>query len=182
MKSKISLGSFKENPRIDFGTCRGEAEPWGGNPPRVSTPPTAREGAMVDVDHLVVLTGGPGSGKTTLLRHLAAAGYPVAAEGGRAIIRDRAARDPASLGEQWLQWDLRSYHGARALRSTRAVFFDHAIPCLAGYWLRLGRAVPAAVLRAAAAPPYRPPVFLAPPRRASHRHHQERLHTFPEAR
>ncbi|MGI5238957.1 AAA family ATPase [Dactylosporangium sp. CA-139066] len=135
---------------------------------------------MADIDDLVVLTGGPGSGKTTLLRHLAAAGFPVADEGGRAIIR-AGVREPALLGELWLRWGLRSYRWARALPAPGPVFFDHAIPCLPGYWLRLGRPVPAHVLRAAATRPYRRVVFVAPPWRAIYRTDAERRNGFEEA-
>jgi predicted ATPase len=135
---------------------------------------------MVDADRLVVLTGGPGTGKTTLLRHLAASGFPVAAEGGRALIRG-GVRESARLGELWLQWDLRSYRWARARPPAGPVFFDHAVPCLAGFWLRLGRAVPSAVLRAAAALRYRRTVFVAPPWPAIYRTDDERRAGFAEA-
>lgn len=113
-------------------------------------------------DRFVVLTGGPGGGKSTLLAALAARGYAVTTEAGRALVRAGARDgDPVAFAEAVLEWERASY--AWALERDGLVFFDRGMPDVAGSWLALGRAVPPHVEAAIAACPYRSPVFVAPP-------------------
>lgn len=140
-------------------------------------------------DRLVALTGGPGSVKTTLVERLVAAGFHAAPEGGRAIIRDQVAigghglpwDDAALFAEFMLQWELRSYRWAQRLPPPGPVFFDHALPCLLGYWLLLGRPVPAHVEAAVAAFPYHQMIFVAPPWEAIYCNDGERKQSFDQA-
>ncbi|GAA4833291.1 AAA family ATPase [Saccharopolyspora rosea] len=120
------------------------------------------------MDRFVVITGGPGSGKTTLVDHLARAGHTTRPEAGRAIITDQLAiggralpwADTGLFAELMLGWELRSHRQARQCAST--VFFDRAIPDVAGYLRLLGRPVPDHVHTAARTHRYRTEVFVAP--------------------
>lgn len=125
---------------------------------------------MTTVHHdLIVITGGPGAGKTALIDLLRDNGFTTTPEAGRAIIQDQSTiggpglpwGDTALFAELMLSWDIRSYRWA--LRQTGPVFFDHAVPCVAGYLRLLGREVPEHIEAAVAAFPYRPQVFIAPP-------------------
>jgi predicted ATPase len=138
-------------------------------------------------EELIVITGGPGAGKTTLVDHLSRAGFAVMPEAGRAIIQEQTAiggpglpwLDPVLFAELMLSWEMRSYRAARV--RTGPVFFDHAIPCVAGYLRLLGREVPAHVDAAVAAFPYRRRVFVAPPWPEIYRTDEERRQTLEEA-
>lgn len=141
-------------------------------------------------DHhdLVVVTGGPGSGKTTLIDLLRDHGFATAPEAGRAIIQHQRRiggtglpwRDPVLFAELMLSWDIRSYDWARTRPGP--VFFDHAVPCVAGYFTLLGKRVPEHVEAAVAAFRYRPTVFLAPPWPEIYRTDAERDQSPSEAR
>ncbi|WP_329242738.1 AAA family ATPase [Actinoallomurus sp. NBC_01490] len=136
---------------------------------------------------LIAITGGPGSGKTTLVELLRANGFAAAPEAGRAIIQDQSAIGGAGLpwsdttlfAELMLSWEIRSYRWA--LTRTGPVFFDHAVPCVAGYLRLLGRDVPDHVEAAVAAFPYRPQVFIAPPWPEIYRTDEERRQSWDEA-
>lgn len=138
-------------------------------------------------ERLFVVTGGPGAGKTTLLAALAAAGHAVAAEAGRAIIRDQIAidgpalpwRDRALFAELMLSFDLRAYGEAPA--SASAVFFDRGVPDSIGYLRSCGLAVPAHFDRASRAFRYACIVFVAPPWRDIYVQDAERRQGFAEA-
>ena len=116
-----------------------------------------------------VVTGGPGSGKTTLIEALARAGFAVAAEAGRAVIREQQANgghalpslDPLAFAAAMLAHDLASYDAHRD--AAGPVFFDRGIPDVVGYLRLEGVAVPAEMLRAARAKRYRRRVFVCPP-------------------
>lgn len=136
---------------------------------------------------LFVVTGGPGAGKTTLLAALAAAGHVIAAEAGRAIIRDQLAidgpalpwRDRALFAELMLNFDLRSHGEARA--GTAPVFFDRGVPDSIGYLRLCGLPVPEHIDRAARAFRYARTVFVAPPWHEIYAQDAERKQDFAEA-
>jgi predicted ATPase len=134
---------------------------------------------------LVVITGGPGSGKTTLVDLLRESGFATAPEAGRAIIQTQRRiggpwLDPLLFAELMLSWDIRSYDWA--LGRPGPVFFDHAVPCVAGYLDLVGKDVPEHVEAAVAAFPYRPAVFVAPPWPEIYRTDEERDQSPAEAR
>lgn len=133
---------------------------------------------------LVVITGGPGSGKTTLIEAFAAAGYAVAAEAGRAIIRDHTAidgpalpnRDPVLFRELVLAADMRAHTDAQ--QRAELVFFDRSVVDAAGM---PPRPIPAHVHRAAQLLRYHPTIFIAPPWPEIYAHDSERRQTLQEA-
>ncbi|MBB4908112.1 AAA family ATPase [Actinophytocola algeriensis] len=131
-----------------------------------------------------VVTGGPGAGKTTLLNALAARGFPVQPEAGRAIIQAQQAiggtalhtGDTALFAELMLMWDIRNHQEAPA----GTVFFDRGVTDLVGYHLLLGREVPPHVARAAEVFRY-DTVFVAPPWPEIYTTDAERGQDFAEA-
>jgi predicted ATPase len=138
-------------------------------------------------DNLFAITGGPGAGKTTLIEALAAAGYATAPEAGRAIIIDQAAigraglpaRDPDLFAELMLSWDIRSYRWAQ--NQSGPVFFDHAVPGMAGYYRLVGRPVPPHVTAAIRTFRFNRYSFVAPPWPEIYRTDSERKQTLDEA-
>ena len=118
-------------------------------------------------DNFFVLTGGPGSGKSSVIQVLAARGYAVVGESGRAVIRQQVAAggdalpwaDRARFADRMLDRDLRAH--AAAPRD-RAVFFDRGVPDIAGYLALCGLPVPARLRRAADACRYADRVFVFP--------------------
>jgi predicted ATPase len=137
--------------------------------------------------NLIVITGGPGAGKTTLIDLLRDRGLCTAPEAGRAIIQDQTAiggralpwEDTDLFAELMLSWEIRSYRWA--LSRSGPVFFDHAVPCVAGYFRLLGREVPKHVDAAVAAFPYRREAFIAPPWPEIYRTDTERHQDWDEA-
>jgi predicted ATPase len=138
-----------------------------------------------DPDRFFVVTGGPGAGKTTLLEALRAAGYAVAPESARAVLRERSAlgvdgnRDHLLFAELCLHWDIRNYRDAQA--TTGPVFFDQAVPGWAAYLRARGVPVPAHLDVAASRFRYARTVFAAPPWREIFRTDDERTQTWGEA-
>jgi predicted ATPase len=136
---------------------------------------------------LIIVTGGPGTGKTTLIDHLRHAGFGASEEAGRAIVKDQTPigglalpwANPDLFDELVLAWGMRSYAAARDQGGT--VFFDHGIPCIAGYIRARGGMVPAHLDAAAARFRYDPLVFVAPPWREIYRRDNERWETFTQA-
>lgn len=132
------------------------------------------------MDRFHVLTGGPGGGKTTLLAALAARGYAVTSEAGRALVRAGADRsDPVAFAEAILEWETRSY--AWALDQPGTVLFDRGMPDVAGSWLAMGREVPPHVEATIAACRYAPTVLVAPPWREIYVTDAERDQTWETA-
>ena len=118
---------------------------------------------------LFVVTGGPGAGKTTLIDALARAGFVVAPEAGRRIIRERQASggralpwiDPLLFAEAMLDLDAAAYRSHTAVRAP--VFFDRGIPDIVGYLRLEGLPVPPHVVRAAQTLRYQRRAFICPP-------------------
>lgn len=116
----------------------------------------------------IVITGGPGSGKTTLIEALAAEGFEVEVEAGRAVIREQQAidgealpwADRAAFSEAMLDHDLAAH--ARRATATEPVFFDRGIPDVVGYLDLCDLPVPARIDAAARANRYRRTAFIAP--------------------
>ncbi len=141
----------------------------------------------MDHDRFVVITGGPGAGKTTLLGALAAAGYPVVPESGRAIIREQESiggignhrGDRLLYRELMLSRDLAGHTDAGLVAGP--VFFDRGIPDLIGYSRLIGASVPEHLHRAVAVYRYHRHVLLAPPWRAIYAADGERRQDFAEA-
>jgi len=133
------------------------------------------------------ITGGPGAGKTTLIDALRAAGYATAPEAGRAIVLDQKAigrRDlgstvPELFAELMLSWDMRSHRWAQT--QTGPVFFDHAVPCVAGFYRAIDRPVPPHVTAAVRLFRYARIAFVAPPWPEIYRTDDERHATFDQA-
>lgn len=131
----------------------------------------------------IIITGGPGAGKTTLINALAQAGFAVAPEAGRAIIRTQQENggralpwtDPLAFAEAMLAHDLASY----ADLGTQAgpVFFDRGIPDVVGYLRLEGLPVPDHMLEAARTQRYSGDVFICPPWRAIYSTDDERRQT-----
>lgn len=104
---------------------------------------------------LYVVTGGPGAGKTTLIEALAQVGFAVAAEAGRAVIKEQQAMggralpsvDPLAFARAMLARDLAAHDAHRT--ATAPVFFDRGIPDVVGYLRLEGLAVPDDVQSAA---------------------------------
>ncbi|MCM3921819.1 AAA family ATPase [Frankia sp. AiPs1] len=142
---------------------------------------------MSTPDDYVIITGGPGAGKSTLVDELQRRGFPGIPEAGRAILQDqiviggRARHEMDSLlfAEIMLSWDMRSHH--EATRQAGTVFCDRGIPDVVGYFLLLGRPIPAHVTAAAEKFRYHRRVFLAPPWPAIYTHDRERSQNFGEA-
>jgi predicted ATPase len=140
-----------------------------------------------DAERFFVITGGPGSGKTTLIDALARAGFPVAAEVGREIIREQMQIrgkalpwiDPVLFAETMLSREMQSHriHAARQ----EIVFFDRGVPDVAGYLHLLGHAVPDHVTRAMALFRYNRKIFICPPWPEIFRQDEERKQTMDEA-
>jgi predicted ATPase len=142
---------------------------------------------MSTYDDFVVITGGPGAGKSTLIAELRRSGFGCVEEAGRAIIRDQRAigghalhqAAPLLFAEVMLAWEMRSYR--QAARWDGPVFFDRAIPDIAGYHGLLGRPVPPHVSAAVELFRYHRRVFIAPPWPEIYTNDSERGQDFDEA-
>lgn len=81
--------------------------------------------------HRIVLTGGPGAGKTAILEALAQAGFYVAPDVARDIIRERLKAGlsrrpfPEEFGREMLKRDVFNYD--EATRRGRATFFERGV-------------------------------------------------------
>ncbi|KVA05242.1 AAA family ATPase [Burkholderia sp. AU19243] len=134
-----------------------------------------------------VVTGGPGSGKSSLVDALERGGFARSHEAGRGVIRDQMAidgpalpwRDRAAFAELMLNWEMRSYHLARAARGP--VFFDRGVPDVIGYLRLTGLPVPAHAEAAARRFRYHRRVFIAPPWPEIYAQDTERRQDFAEA-
>ena len=140
------------------------------------------------IDRLFVVTGGPGSGKTTLINALAACGFTVMPEAGRAIIQQQLAsggtalpwRDRLAFAELMLDWDLRSYQAALAVAGP--VIFDRGIPDVLGYLQLCKLSAPPHFEAAAHNHRYHRQVFIAPPWETIFTQDRERKQSMEEAR
>lgn len=122
----------------------------------------------MDGDGRIVVTGGPGSGKTTLVEALAAAGYAIEPEAGRAVILEQRAaggeglpwRDRGLFADLMLDRDIAAH--ARREGAEEPVFFDRGLPDVAGYLTLSGMVIPARIDTAARTLRYHDTVFIAP--------------------
>lgn len=138
-------------------------------------------------EQFFAITGGPGAGKTALIEALRAKGYPTAPEAGRSIVIDQksigrpdvADGAPELFAELMLSWDMRSHRWART--HAGPVFFDHAVPCVAGFYRVIDRPVPPHVTAAVRLFRYARIAFVAPPWPEIYRTDNERRATFEEA-
>ena len=124
-------------------------------------------------DRFIVITGGPGSGKSTLIASLARAGFAVAPESGRQIIKEQVAAGGSALpwaerrlfADAMLARDIETY---RSLETAAGlVFFDRGILDVLGYLTLCGLPVPPHMTAAAAHYRYHRRVFIAPRGRTS---------------
>jgi predicted ATPase len=128
----------------------------------------AGPGRLLPAAPYVVLTGGPGAGKTTLIAALARAGFAVAEEAGRRVIREQqAARgralpsvDPLAFARAMLAHDLASFDAHRTAQAP--VFFDRGIPDVVGYLRLEDLPVPEDIVQAAREHRYAR-AFICPP-------------------
>ena len=134
-----------------------------------------------------VLSGGPGAGKTTLLTALDQAGFAVAEEVSRQLIREQVA-----LGSRQIPWlDLTGFaelalaqmvtQHQQATQRGGVTFFDRGLPDLIAYLEVAGQPVPSAYYAAVAAHPYQRRVFMAPPWPEIYVNDAERWQTLDEA-
>lgn len=134
-----------------------------------------------------LISGGPGAGKTTLLTALHAAGFAVAEEVSRQLIREQVA-----LGSGLVPWrDLGGFaelalgrmvaQHAAASQCEGLTFFDRGLPDLIAYLTAAGLPVAPAYYRAVADCHYQREVFLAPPWPAIYVNDPERWQTPAEA-
>ena len=141
----------------------------------------------MDAERFFVITGGPGAGKTTLIEALARAGFTVAPEAGRRILREQQAQggralpwiDPLAFAQAMLDHDAAAF--ARLRGAAGPVFCDRGIPDTIGYLRLVGLAVPPAMWRAAETHRYRERVFICPPWRAIYGTDSERRQTWEVA-
>lgn len=139
------------------------------------------------MNHGFILTGGPGSGKTTLLDALAAQGWDVRPEAGRAVIQEQVAldsdalpwRDPAAFARLMFARDLRTYRAAQTAISP--VIFDRSLPDTIGYLKLCRLPVPEDMMVLAHAYRCNRRVFIAPPWQEIFANDSERKQTFAEA-
>ncbi|MFF0739732.1 AAA family ATPase [Streptomyces sp. NPDC004111] len=149
--------------------------------------PASGDGAPVDPDRYVVVTGGPGSGKSTLIEALAREGFAHSQEAGRGVIQGQSAiggpglpwADRALFAELMLGWELRSYELAGRLAGP--VVFDRGVPDTVGYLRLEGLPVPAHLDAAARRFRYRGRVLVAPPWEEIYVRDAERRQSFAEA-
>ena len=138
-------------------------------------------------DRFIVITGGPGSGKSTLLGALARAGFAVALESGRQIIKEQVAAGGSALpwadrslfADEMLARDIETYRRFETAAGT--VFFDRGILDVLGYLTLCSLPVPSRMTAAAARYRYHPRVFIAPPWPDIFRQDAERKQTLDEA-
>ena len=138
-------------------------------------------------DKFIVITGGPGSGKSTLIDELALAGFAVAPESGRQVIKEQVAAGGSALpwadrrlfADTMLARDIETY---RSLETAAGlVFFDRGILDVLGYLTLCGLPVPSHMTAAAARYRYHPRVFIAPPWPDIFTQDDERKQTLDEA-
>ena len=136
---------------------------------------------------LYILSGGPGAGKTTLLTALRQAGFAVAEEVSRQLIREQVA-----LSSRQVPWlDLAGFaelalarmvaQHQQATQRGELTFFDRGLPDLIAYLEVAGLPVPPTYYVAVAAHPYQRQVFMAPPWPEIYVNDAERWQTLDEA-
>jgi predicted ATPase len=114
-----------------------------------------------------VLTGAPGAGKTSLVEALAGAGFAIAPEGARRLIREGVAAsgvdprtDARAFAAAMLAHDVQVWEAAASCDGP--VIFDRGLPDILGFCRIEGIAPPDGLADAIARCRYNPQVFLAP--------------------
>jgi len=134
-----------------------------------------------------VITGGPGSGKTSLIDALAKEGYTIFEEVSRRLIREQQ-----QLPDGVLPWhnldrfatlalDAMQQQYVQAHIHQQPVFFDRAIPDIAGYLKCAGLSVGETLATALKESIYASPVFICPPWEEIYVNDPERPQTYQEA-
>jgi predicted ATPase len=137
--------------------------------------------------NLFVISGGPGSGKTTLLEELAGAGFPIASEVARQIIRDQVQSGGTALPWQdreaytrlMLERSIASYLANTP--ASQPTFSDRGIPDTLCYARLISLAADGSIVEACRRYRYASPVFIAPPWREIYETDSERKQDFAEA-
>lgn len=96
----------------------------------------------------IIITGGPSAGKTTLITALEKSGFHCQPESGRAVIKQQMDingdalpwRSPARFAEAMQAMDINAWYQAE--QSDRPLFYDRALPDIAGYLTLVGEPIP----------------------------------------
>ena len=142
---------------------------------------------MVIRENFHIFTGGPGAGKTSVLEALRERGFACVEESGRKIIREQAAigGNIHHNGDRIAYRDLMLARAVEDFAQLSAnegpVFFDRAIPDLAGYCRLIGSEIPQALRDAAKTCRYNRDVFVFPPWCEIYANDAERKQDFQEA-
>lgn len=136
-----------------------------------------------------VITGASGGGKSTLIAALAASGYRTLPEAGRLIVAEQLAlagtalpwRDRVAFMELLFERSIAAFDQIGDAVSEN-VFLDRSFIEAIGYCAVIGHPVPEAMLQAAVALRFDPPVFVCPPWPEIFAPDTERRHDFKFAR
>jgi predicted ATPase len=138
-----------------------------------------------EINHKIVITGGPGGGKTTILNALSERGYGVVPETARGIIKKRLAAgfsprpDPVSFGREILSSDIEKYRNTTFCN--HAVFFDRGVLDALYMLNAVGALTRYEIEQCVQQFPYNGIVFLLPPWKEIYVTDSERDQSFEES-